>query len=239
MRHKLYKAVSKVQESVELKGLIEFDPSYTKINLKGTKKENMPRISKRRGKKNSSIYSSSLRGISGHKICLVTAIDEYDNMVFKIAGLGPETIDKLNSFKSHFKRGSIIISDDKPCIKRFAKENKMFSDEIPSLANQKRYLTNNGNSLGSVNELHAEAKNLVRNKHGVSTRHLQGYLDWLVFKKQLRYKIDARRWKSTTYIETMFEIIPFTTAQIVKKEMPISLYEAYGEYHYGIFSLIN
>ena len=43
MRHKLYAAVSSIQEKVVLNGNIELDPAYTKINLKGTKPENMPR----------------------------------------------------------------------------------------------------------------------------------------------------------------------------------------------------
>ena len=50
MRHKLYAAVSSIQEKVVLKGNIELDPAYTKINFKGTKPENMPRLSKHRGK---------------------------------------------------------------------------------------------------------------------------------------------------------------------------------------------
>ena len=50
MRHKLYAAVSIIQDQVVLEGNIELDPTYTKINLKGTKPENMPRLSKHRGK---------------------------------------------------------------------------------------------------------------------------------------------------------------------------------------------
>ena len=48
--HKLYAAVSSIQEKVVLKGNIELDPAYTKIKFKGTKPENMPRLSKHRGK---------------------------------------------------------------------------------------------------------------------------------------------------------------------------------------------
>lgn len=42
----------------------------------------MPRYSKRRTSTN-----SPYKGISHHKICVVTAIDEEDNIVMKIAGL--------------------------------------------------------------------------------------------------------------------------------------------------------
>ena len=214
MRHKLYKAASKIQKDVKLKGLIELDPSYTSINLKGTKPENMPRASKHRGNKSKSVYSKHLRGISNHKVCLLAAIDENDKMIFKIAGLGQESKDKLE-------------------------ENKMISEAIPVIANQVRFTTDKGNSLGSVNELHTEAKDLIRHKRGVSTRHLQGYLDWLVFRKNLKYTLAMKKWRPEAYMETMQEIIPFICLHICKLEMPIDLYKAYGSYHYGIYSLIN
>jgi transposase-like protein len=238
MRHKLYQAASRIQKDVRLKGKIELDPSYTKINLKGTKRENMPRFSKRRGK-HKPVYSRSIRGISGHKICLVTAIDENDNMLFKIAGLGEESLEKLNHFRKHFGKGSLIVSDDKPCIKNFAEANHMESDVVPSCGGQVRFTTKLGNSVASVNELHSEAKLLIRNKRGISTRHLQGYLDWLLFRKKMKYTVEMKKWKSTAYMDLMFERIPFTAADIEKLDMPISLYEAYGSYHFGIFSNIN
>lgn len=37
MCHKLYKAISKVNDNVILHGLIELDAAHTKINLKGTR----------------------------------------------------------------------------------------------------------------------------------------------------------------------------------------------------------
>ena len=239
MRHKLYKAASRIQKDVKLKGLVELDPSYTSINLKGTKPENMPRASKHRGHKSKSVYSRHLRGISNHKVCLLTAIDENDNMVFKIAGLGEESKDKLDVFKYHFTKGSTIISDSSDAIKNFATDNNMVSESIPVIANKVRFTTDNGNSLGSVNELHTEAKDLIRHKRGVSTRHLQGYLDWLVFRKNLKYKLAMKKWRPEAYMETMQEIIPFICPQICKLEMPVDLFKAYGSFHYGIYSLIN
>lgn len=169
----------------------------------------MPRASKHRGK-HKPIYSRHEHGLSGHKICLITAIDENDNMLFKIAGLGAESQEKPEPFRKHFKAGSMIICDDKACIKNFASNNDMTSDVIPSLANQTRFTTDKGNSLSSVNELHTEAKNLIRQKHGISTRHFQGYLDWILFRKRLRYTLEMTKWKSAAYMDTMQELIPFT-----------------------------
>ena len=208
MRHKLYWAISKVQDNAVLSGDVGHDPSYASINLKGT---------------------------SHHKICIVAAIDEHDRMLFKIGGLGRESFKILNQYKKHFSKHTKIISDDSHSIQTFVSENGFKSDVIPSGA----YVSPNGNTVSSVNELHAEAKNMIRQKHGVSTRHLQGYLDWIVFKKKLKYTLDMRKWKPEAYMESMMEQIPFICRDIVKFPLSIDLYSAYGEDHYGIFANIN
>ena len=46
-------------------------------------------------------------------------------MLFKIAGLGAESQEKPEPFRKHFKAGSMIICDDKACIKNFASNNDM------------------------------------------------------------------------------------------------------------------
>ena len=232
MRHKLYKAISKVQENAVLSGDVELDPSYTSINLKGTEPANMPRMSKHRGKHKATPYFHHIPGTSHHKICIVAAIDENDQMLFKIGGLGRESFQILNQYRKHFSDSTKIISDDSHSIQTFVSENGFESDVIPSGA----YVSPNGNTVSSVNELHAEAKNMIRQKHGVSTRHLQGYLDWIVFKKKLKYTLDMRKWKPEAYMESMLEQIPFICRDIVKLPLPIDLY---GEYHYGVFSNIN
>ena len=100
MRHKLYKAISKVQENVVLSGDVELNPSYTNINLKGTKPKNMPRMSKHRRKHKSTPYFHHLKGTSHHKNCIVDAIDEHDQMFFKICGLGRKRFKILNHYKT-------------------------------------------------------------------------------------------------------------------------------------------
>ena len=50
MRHKLYSACSLyLDNKTGFIGSTELDSSYTKINLKGTKRNKMPRISKKEG----------------------------------------------------------------------------------------------------------------------------------------------------------------------------------------------
>ena len=103
MRHKVLYALKSFIEDINLSGEIQSDEKYFSINLKGTKPKNMPRYSKKR-----TSTQSPYRGISHHKICVVSSIDENDNLLLKIVGLGRCTTDmlkeslgkKLNNVKS-------------------------------------------------------------------------------------------------------------------------------------------
>lgn len=156
---------------------------------------------------------------------------------FKIGGLGGESQEILEQFTDHFQKDSMIISDSKQAIINFALNNGMRSDSIPTSPTKTHFTTPLGNSLGSVNELHTEAKNMIRQKHGVGIRHLQGYLDWILFRKQMRYRYEADLWADKAYEQAMREPVPFTCDKIRDKTMPIDLYQAYGAYHYGIYAL--
>ena len=50
-RQRLYAMASIQLENIQLHGQTEVDSTYAKINLSGTKPENMPRLSKKRGRK--------------------------------------------------------------------------------------------------------------------------------------------------------------------------------------------
>ena len=58
-----------------MSGEIEADEIYRCINLKGTPKNKMPRAFKPR-----TSGGTTTRGISSHKVCIMGAIDENDNM---------------------------------------------------------------------------------------------------------------------------------------------------------------
>lgn len=236
MRHILYSAISKKAMAVQLSGVTELDATYTKINLKGTKKENMPRASKVRGKHKTSLISKNLAGLSHHKVSIITAIDEHDNILYRVGGLGNESLEQYMKYKSSFRNVTKVISDSSKGIQQFVQVLKVQHDQIPCIANQQRYTTANGDSLGDVNELHTELKNLMRNHHGISTRHLQAYLDWITICKKLKYTVEAKRRSLVSYMDTAFCKAEVTTQDICKQAMPISLYDAYSEYHYGIFA---
>lgn len=107
LRHKILYALKSFVENIHLSGEIQSDEKYFSINLKGTKSKNMPRISKKRTSK-----GNSVRGISHHKVCIVSSIDEFDNLLLKITGLGRCTTNMLKeSLGSKLKNANAINAD--------------------------------------------------------------------------------------------------------------------------------
>lgn len=68
---------------------------------------------------------------------------------------------------------TMINIDVNRSIQTFVSKIGFESDIIPLDV----YLSPNENTVSSVNELHIEAKNLIKQKDGIITRYLQRYLD--------------------------------------------------------------
>lgn len=229
MRHKLYKVAPQIIQEQKLSDEIEIDSQYLSINLKGTKLENMPRYSKKRGKQ------SAYRGISHHKVCVTCAINSQDNIMMNIVGLGSDSFEKYMSVINRLDNVKKLINDSKSCFKQFSNELKAENSYIKTSPTQKHYLTEDGNSLASVNELMSEIENIIQRTHGFSTRYAQEYLDFNILRKQIKYK-----YKRDEQAKKLFEEVKdsefIKNALVLNTPMPISLKEAYYEYHYGIFS---
>jgi transposase-like protein len=224
-RHKILKTLNKFNKAAKLSGTIQADALYLPINLKGTKPNKMPRYSKVR-------TSSRYRGLSHHKICVMSATDDSDNMIFEISGLGPETTNMLMDIKDRFQEGTTLITDSKRSFDGFVKQMGMKHDYIPSGF----YKSDSGNTLATLNGLHSELKTWLKKYRGVSARHLQGYLDLFRYLKHLRYTTEYRDRSTKTYCYAIPSYTKCFTDEIYTKEIPIDLKTAYGEYHYGIFA---
>lgn len=118
LRHKVLYALKKYINNIKLTGKIQSDEKYFSINLKGTKRNNMPRFSKKR-----TSINSPYRGISHHKICVVSSIDENDNLLLEIVGLGRCTTEMLNSsLGSKIKNATTINADSASAYQEFCKK---------------------------------------------------------------------------------------------------------------------
>ena len=179
LRLKMMDSLKEIRENIQLQGQVESDEIYKSINLKGTKPSNMPRASKPRKSK-----GTTTRGISSHKVCITSAIDENDNMFLEIAGTGPVTSNMVKQSLSP-KMGDVttLITDCKRSYESEANDNGWNLIQIKSSG----YTDGTGNSLSNINSLHSGLSTFLSCFKGVSTKHLQGYLDWYIFDKYLNY----------------------------------------------------
>lgn len=69
---------------------------------------------------------------------------------------------------------------------------------------------------------HNNCYEMIYRAHGVSLRHLQGYLNWIVFKRHMSFKVDKAFWKSEAYRKVMKGKSAVSALTIHHKPFPIS-----------------
>ena len=221
LRHKVLYALKKFVENIKLSGNIQSDEKYFSINLKGTKKENMPRYSKKRTSK-----GNGIRGVSHHKICVVSSIDENDNLLLKIVGLGRCTTDMLKeSLGQKLDNAKSINADSASAYQDFCKDNQLILNAIPS-----GFHSNDIFNISEINGIHSQLETWFSKFRGVSTRHLQEYLDWFVYIFTMKKRFMLSKIKTESYSKLLIDSNYIKSNNIFNIKMPIDLNVAYAEY---------
>lgn len=221
LRHKVLYALKKYVSSIELSGKIQSDEKYFSINLKGTKPNNMPRFSKKRTSTN-----SPYRGISHHKICVVSSIDENDDLLLKAVGLGRCTTEMLNnSLGFKIKNATTINADSASAYQEFCKNNNLKLNAIPS-----GFHSNGIFNISEINGVHSQLETWLCKFKGISTRHLQEYLDWFVYIFTMKKRFNINKIKTESYSNVIIDNNYIKSVNIFNIPMPIDLNIAYAQY---------
>ena len=222
LRHKVLDCLSIIRKNVKLSGQIEADETYKSINLKGTKKQNMPRFSKPRSSK-----GGSKRGISNHQVCIASAIDENDNCFLEIVGTGPITTEQvINVFDNKFNKIKCLITDCKSSYEKFSRDNNVKLEQVKSGT----YVNENGFSLSTINSLHSELTTFLSIFKGVSTKHLQHYLDWFCFQKIINYTVDILKQPLVMMKKTIINICNINSNTVNNNSSGINFVDVYSDY---------
>lgn len=221
IRHKVLYSLKSFIENINLSGEIQSDEKYFSINLKGTKPENMPRYSKKR-----TSTKSPYRGISHHKICVVSSKDENDNLLLKIVGLGRCTTDMLKeSLGKKLNNAKSINADSASAYQSFCEEYNLTLHAIPS-----GFHSDGIYNISEINGIHSQLETWLSKFRGVSTRHLQEYLDWFVYIFTMKKRFMLNKIKTESYSQLLINNNYIKSNDIFKVEMPIDLNVAYAEY---------
>lgn len=224
LRLKMNGSYSKIRETIQLAGEVEGDELYLSINLKGTKPEKMPRFSKPRKSK-----GTTTQGISKHKICIVSAIDEKDNIFLEIAGNGPVTSKMIDDVLTpKMKKVSKLVTDCKSSYESIAKNNRWNLKQIKSCG----HTDTDGNSLANINSVHSDWEHFAKGFRGISTKHLQGYLDWFMFDKYLNYHIEENNQLEYILNNCMNSTTDISSTNIYENHSPLDFAEIYSDYNY-------
>lgn len=203
----------------QLHGVVQCDEKYVRLSFKGTRKDKMPRESRRNG------FEGRTSGISMDQVCILMAIDEKDNIFVKIVGLGPLSTDDLKeNFSDYIKEKSILVTDSKSSYIKFAEDKNLVLKQIPD----GKYKTKDGYHLGELNSLMSELDVLLLKTRGLSTRHLQEYLDLFRFRKILRYTIEYLKQNKEMYQYVLIQTSNLKNNDICKRAMPVDVSENDG-----------
>ena len=221
IRHKVLMALTTFIDNIELSGEIQSDEKYFSINLKGTKPSNMPRFSKKR-----TSTSSPYKGISHHKICVVSSIDEKDNLLLEITGLGRCTTEMLeNSLGKKLKNAKSINADSASAYQKFCSDHNLKLNAVPS-----GFHSNGQINIAEINGVHSQLEVWLSKFRGVSTRHLQEYLNWFTYIFIMKKRFNLNKLKTESYSNIIIDSNYINSSKIFSMKMPIDLKTAYAEY---------
>lgn len=221
---KMMDSFKKTRQSIKLSDKIESDEIYKSIDLKGTKPYKMPRFSKQRTSR-----GTSIRGINRHKVCIESAIDSNDNMFFEIVGTGPITSDMVkNSLGLKLGEVKKLITDCKSSYEKLAKENHLNLKQVKSGC----YIDDEGNNLANINSLHSGLTTFLSTFRGVSTKHLQGYLDWYTFEKYLNFSFSEEQQNNTLLSIAFTNSCNLSTINMYDNNSGIDFNTVYSDYHF-------
>lgn len=179
-----------MQKNTILKEVIQADENYRRISFKGTRKEKMPRKSRKSGSQDLT------SGISDEQLCIVFAVDSYDSIIAKVVSNGPASSDMLEkAIGNKIEKGSILVSDSKSSYIKFAQNNKLVLKQIPTGKHSVEEIYN----LADLNGIMNEFDRFLRNFNGISSRHMQQYVNWFIYLKQMRYTVIYLKQKYEMY----------------------------------------
>ena len=221
LRHKVLLALKSFVDNIKLSGEFQSDEKYFTINLKGTKRANMPRYSKKR-----TSTSSPYCGLSHHKVCVVSGIDENDNLILKIVGLGRCTTKMLNdSLGTKLDNAVSVNADSASAYQEFCKKYNLKLNAIPS-----GFHSDGIFNISEINGIHSQLETWLNKFRGVSIRHLQEYLDWFVYIYTMKKRFMLSKIKTESYSNLLINDNYIKSRDIFNIKIPIDLKVAYAEY---------
>ncbi len=179
-RHKILNAFSVIHNE-KLSGIVEADETFFRHSKKGCRTLN--RSARKRGEKAKKKGSKhKKRGLSNDLVCVACAIDRNKNIFNKSICFGRVQEKALRRNMSHrIKKGSVLVTDGASAYRKFSKSNEL---ELKQLVGKR--MLNKKYHIQTINSYHSGLKNWMRIFKGVSTKHLDNYLNFFKIMKKVK-----------------------------------------------------
>lgn len=212
---KIFNSLEQLSKDKVLKGIVQVDELYIRTSFKGFRKDKMPRPSRYNG--NTELIS----GISKDQVCILVAIDEYRELLIEVVGNGNASTEMISKgLKNKINPLSTIVTDSKNSYKKFAEENNLKLIQIPTGRHKIENYT-----INEVNEIMTEISIYLSKKKGVSTRHLQHHMNFIKYRKILKYTIEYLEINEKMYVDTLLIDISLKTDEVYFTDIPIDIEE--------------
>lgn len=218
IRIRILKILGTIMNRTVLKEVIEADEKYISISFKGTRKNKMPRKSRRNG------FEDKTAGINDELICIVFAIDSYDSMIGKVVGNGPATTKMIKkALYKRVKKHSILVTDSKASYIKFASMKLLRLKQVP----HDKHTVDDIYNLADINSLISEFELFIKQFRGLSTRHLQEYVNWFIFRKRLKYVVEYLKQNQAIYDFLIRQNSFLKSRDVCKVSMPFHVNSLY------------
>jgi transposase-like protein len=176
-RHKILSSLGETDKD-SFNGITESDETFILFSEKG--KKGLSRKGRKRGAK------AKKRGISNEQVAVIVTADRAGQHEMSVATLGRiKKSDIEKSIGGRICNKTVLCSDSHVSYKGFALDNSLEHHAIR--ADLKQYVKDKVYHVQHVNSLHNKLKKWLNEQFwGVSTKHLQQYLNWFRLKETLR-----------------------------------------------------
>lgn len=176
-RHKILSSIDEIEKG-SFTGITESDETFMLFSEKG--KRSLSRKGRKRGTK------AKKKGISDEHVAVIVTADRTGQQELSVATLGRiKKIDIEKSIGSRVCDKTVLCSDSHVSYKGFAIDNSLEHHAIR--ADLKQYVKDSLYHVQHVNSLHNKLKKWINEQFwGVSTKHLQQYLNWFRMKEALK-----------------------------------------------------
>lgn len=186
MRHRLLEALRKHMPSFQVESGCgcELDETFLPESFKGNHSRSdsfkMPRAPRRHAGKGyigKREWEKRPRGTGSNCICILTGINDANEVFYEIAGRGGLTSERArNLLRGKLADGALISTD----------RTRVYNRAIAELDSAvHRSFASADHGINRVNNMHSNLKGFLRGFHGVATRRLANYLAW--FKWRLSF----------------------------------------------------